>query len=261
MKRLATALSSLLWLSCSAPEDAHDEQRCAADLTCPDALVCYRGFCVEADDQHPVSSQTAPQVFVEDSGSVPLAAAPPGAAPALAADSGVGAPLAVAAAAAGSSPAEDAGAAPPPGSPHADPAKPADAGPGPGAPWWDGSPWNPADGAGPLGPGVVVSNGGPASPSVTDAAASAPSMPTSDGAVVCLALCSGAAKGGKDCKRCVTDLVGGDPSKVCRDAERGQGTPAVSALCSTLCGVDTEDVLGCHDVKPCKGNSCANGDG
>jgi hypothetical protein len=235
MKRVATALGSMLWLSCSAPEDAHVEQRCAADLTCPDALVCYRGFCVEADAQDPDLPAVPPVVTPVVPPSVPPVAPP--SVPAMVPPS---VPPIVP---------EDAGAALSLNGADAQTSQAADAGPVPGFPWWATWPWNPN--AGPI-TDVPSADPAPSTP-VADG-------PTGDGLAACVALCTDSAKGGKDCKLCVTELVGGEPNKVCRESARGQQTPAVSELCGALCGVDTQDVLGCHDHKSCSGKSCDDGD-
>jgi hypothetical protein len=64
-----------LLLACSAPESANHAMRCSPTQSCPDELVCYRGFCV--DDEldpstgSPVSNQ--PGVAVVEAGT-PLTA-------------------------------------------------------------------------------------------------------------------------------------------------------------------------------------------
>ncbi|MDB4990960.1 MAG: hypothetical protein JWN04_6138 [Myxococcaceae bacterium] len=51
-------VGSALALSCSAPEDSNPAVRCDATMSCPDELVCYRGFCIEGheDEVLPASS-------------------------------------------------------------------------------------------------------------------------------------------------------------------------------------------------------------
>lgn len=63
-------LSCWALFACSAPESANHAVRCSPDLSCPDELVCYRGFCVD-DQQDPATGNPvddAPAVDTSDGG-------------------------------------------------------------------------------------------------------------------------------------------------------------------------------------------------
>ena len=209
--------------ACRAPEGNHSAQRCDAERPCPDPLVCYRSFCVEAE-QGPEEQGDTP-TNANEAGS---AAASPGndAAVAARADDVAVAPQDDAAPgvsrddAAAVAPRDAAAVAPSPPSASADA--------GAGAPVT-------TDGAGPSQPDAVAE------------------------AAACLAQCTSAEPDSKECRKCEQKTFGVGPEELCEGDDEGEAddddeAQAANPICTALCL--TGELLGTGCQPSCSDSDC-----
>ncbi|MDB4974522.1 MAG: hypothetical protein JWN48_2863 [Myxococcaceae bacterium] len=203
--------------SCSMPEDSNPATRCAEDLSCPDALECYRGFCIEPDGPDEVTwgdAGSSLDVWPRDaSARRPDASAHPGL--------------------------PDAGLPP-----DAAEVIVHDAPSGPVT----GVVTTPIDTTPPVATvPVIVAPPAPTTPAPTTPAPTtpAPTTPT----VPCLAECAGLDLKADACKSCFKSAFGEAPEKVCV-SPLVQAVPTMATLCASLCSNNK----GAHGSGGCDSN-------
>lgn len=215
--RYAALLMSCGLLACSAPE-SNPAVRCNAELSCEEGLVCYRGYCVDPDDD-----SDPPDVQPTEAGTVPppVPSTPP-VSSTPSADASVTAP--------------DAGAPVYLDLPGGPPVAPAPVEPTP-------APVTPA----PVEPPPVVVT--PA-PLPTPAPAPTPA-PTPSPVSSCIQECS---KGWDedDCEDCFEDVYGKKPEKLCGEKNV---TPDMASICAAICGLNKWSVS-CELAARCFGKGC-----
>lgn len=267
LKCCRVALPCVALFACSAPESDNRSLRCSADLSCPDELMCYRGFCVDdgidPSTGGPVSNE--PVIDIADAGTS-LPQREPGQASADAGNEGLGDSGAAGSAPSGSAgpgaapemlPGVDAsvtGTASDPGQPDgaAEPAAPAVDTAAP-------SPVTPAQPTTPATPPAQPSNPAPPTPAPMTPAPPTPAPPTPApptpapttptpapttppvASGPCAEPCASASYDEKKCNQCVKDTYGESPGKLCKGPgeDDDDEEPAISLtldpICASLC--------------------------